>query len=66
MRDQDGVFRNGKKDKSPIVLSSMNLYEEECSCCYLGFAHTVECHHAKVAWYKERMLMNSKKGEAKA
>ena len=32
MRDQDGVFRNGKKDKSPIVLSSMNyiiVWEED-------------------------------------
>jgi len=39
------LFAAGPKDDSPIY---RGRYNSKCSCCYLGFAHTVAAHELRV------------------
>lgn len=44
-REHERLFAAGPKDDSPIY---RGRYDAECSCCYLGFAHTTEAHEQRV------------------
>ena len=40
----DRVHTAGHADDSPIFTGK---YDPKCSCCWLGFGHTVKCHERK-------------------
>ena len=43
-------FAAGRYDYSPMFIDGDNgKYDSTCSCCYLGFSHTVNCHGNKIA-----------------
>lgn len=43
-------FAAGRGDYSPMFLEGINgRYDAGCSCCYLGFSHTLAAHQLKVS-----------------
>jgi len=45
--NSDRLFAAGRADDSPIFQGQYD--GARCSCCYLGFAHTVAKHEAAIA-----------------
>jgi len=43
----EGIICSGTTDLSPVISRDEN-YNPECSCCYLGFAHTEEYHNKSI------------------
>lgn len=47
--NRDRLFAAGPNDDSPLWNSSIGQgYNANCSCCYLGFAHTTAAHQKRV------------------
>ena len=47
------IFRAGDNDNTPIYRHwEYGRYDAECSCCYLGFAHTEALHERKTEMEK--------------
>jgi len=47
--EYDCLFVAGPNDNSPVHTGGMHTYDPSCSCCWLNFAHSEECHKQKLS-----------------